>query len=262
MAINGQTAAYVRRSTYEQENEHQLNAIEQWTEENDVPLDSVEFFSETASGASRSREKLKRLMESVEADEVDHVVVWELSRIAREGKLAQEFFDLCEEHNVTVHVTSGSIRKIQPDGSNRFVADILAAVYAEERRTLIQRSKWGQQRALKQNKWVGKPPLGFTTDDDGYLIPNIEFYGEDYNPDRDGFFAVEEAMRMIHEEDASFRSIARDMICSRRALSNVYNDEERRRWFFEREADDERVQAALDELDTEKGYERTAETPG
>ncbi|PSH00545.1 MAG: hypothetical protein BRC30_02950, partial [Nanohaloarchaea archaeon SW_7_46_7] len=30
---------------------------------------------------------------------------------------------------------------------------------------------------------VGQPPLGFTTDSEGYLIPNCEFYAEDYNED-------------------------------------------------------------------------------
>lgn len=249
MAIEGATAAYVRRSTYKQENEHQLDAINQWLEEHDVAPGSVEFYRETASGASRSREKLKWLMDAVKSDDIDHVVVWELSRIAREGKLAQEFFDLCEDHDVTVHITSGSIRRIEPDGSNRFVADILAAVYAEERRTLIRRSKYGQQRALKQDKWVGQPPLGFTTDSDGYLIPNIEMYGEDYNEDRDGFFAVEEAIRQIHEDDASYNSTAKDLICTRQALSKVYQNEAKRQWYLDRDAADERVQAALDELD-------------
>lgn len=256
----GRFAAYIRRSTFEQENEHQREAIHDWLEREGVPIADVEFLSETASGASRSREKLRELMDMIEADEIDHVVVWELSRLARDGQLAQEFFNLCEDHGVAVHVTSGSIREILPDGTNRFVADILAAVYAEERRTLIRRTMYGQQRALNQDHWVGKPPLGFTTDDDHYLIPNIELY-EEYNEDRDGFFAVERAMERIDDGD-SYRSVAKDMICSRRALSNVYNDEERRRWFLERTADDERVQAALDELEPEKGYERPAEKVG
>lgn len=243
-----QYAAYIRRSTFDQENEHQTDAIRSWLDRHDVPLEDVHFLSETASGASRNREKLRELMELIEADEVDHVVVWELSRIAREGELAQRFFNLCEDHNVHVHITSGSIREIEPDGTNRFVADILAAVYAEERRTLIRRTKLGQQRALANDKWVGKPPLGFTTDGDGYLIPNLEVY-ETHNPDRDGYFTVEAAIEKLDtNRDASYRALAKDMECSRTSLSALYQDEARRWWFLEREADDERVQAALDEL--------------
>lgn len=245
----GDYAAYIRRSTFEQENEHQREAIREWFDEHDVSMDDVAVLSETASGASRSRSEFRRLLELIENDEIDHVVVWELSRIAREGELAQRFFNLCEDHDVHVHITSGSIREIKPDGTNRFVADILAAVYAEERRTLIRRTKYGQQRALDNEKWVGQPPTGFTTDEDGYLIPNVDLY-DGYNPKRADFFAVEAAIEDLDtNDDASYRSLARDMMCDRRSLSNIDNDDERRRWFLEREADDDRVQAALDELE-------------
>lgn len=241
--------AYIRRSTFEQENAHQREAIADWFDKEGVDLDDVEFLSETASGASRNREALTELMDMIEAGDVDHVVVWELSRIAREGQLAQEFFNLCEDNDVHVHITSGSIREIKPDGTNRFVADILAAVYAEERRTLIRRTKYGQQRALDNDKWVGKPPLGFTTDSDGYLVANVEFY-DGFNEDRDGFYAVEKAMRKLAtDESASYRALAQDMKCSRRALSNVYNDEAKRNWYLQRQTNDERVKQALNELE-------------
>lgn len=243
-----QYAAYIRRSTFDQENEHQREAIRGWLNQRHLSLGEVTVLSETVSGASGNREKFRKLMDHIEVGEVDHVVVWELSRIAREGQLAKEFFNLCEDHNVHVHITSGSIREIKPDGTNRFVADVLAAVYAEERRTLIRRTKYGQQRALESDKWVGKPPLGFTTDDEGHLIANIEFYGE-YNEDRDGFYTVERAMEKLDSDpDASYRGLADRMECSRTALSNVYQDEQRRRRYLSRTAEDERVAVALDEL--------------
>jgi DNA invertase Pin-like site-specific DNA recombinase len=239
--------AYVRRSTFEQENEHQREAIADWLDREGIPASDVEFLSETASGASRNREQFRELLGMIEADEVDHVVVWELSRIAREGELAQQFFNACEDHNVHVHVTSGSIREIKPDGTNRFVADILAAVYAEERRTLIRRTKYGQQRALDNDKWVGKPPLGFTTDDEGYLIPNIEFY-EAYEGDRADWYKVEAALEALENDEGTYRGLASDMRCGRTSLSQFHKDHDRVRWYLDREADDVRVQAALDEL--------------
>lgn len=239
-------AAYIRRSTFEQENEHQRQAIRDWLDSEGIQLDSVEFLSETASGANRKREKLRELMHKIESNQVDHVVVWELSRIAREGQLAQEFFNLCEDNDVHVHITSGSIREIKPDGTNRFVADILAAVYAEERRTLIRRTKYGQQRALDNGEWVGQPPIGFTTDSDGYLIPNLDFY-DGYNPERADFYEVEGALRKI-ENGSSYRSVAEDSSFSRPAISALDKDDSRRVWFTAREASDERIQAALDEL--------------
>lgn len=245
------TVAYIRRSTQRQENEHQYESVRNWLADRGQNPSEIEFLEETASGSSRSREKFNELIDRIEDGEVDEVVVWELSRIARDGELSQRFFNLCEENNVHVHVTSGTIRELTPDGSNRFVADILAATYAEERRTLIRRTKYGQQRAMNAGKWVGKPPLGFTTDEDGYLITNVEFY-ERFNDDRPGFWAVEAALERI-DDGNSYRSTASRLGCSRAALRSLYEDEERRRWFEDREADDERVQTALEELDAIEG---------
>ena len=152
--IDGSVATYIRRSAFDQENEHQEQAITAWLENHGLTLGEVDVLSETASGASRSRDEFQRLLSKIEAGDVDHVVVWELSRIAQEGELAQRFFNTCEDHDVHVPITSGSIREIKPDRTNRFVADILAAVYAEERRTLIQRTKLGQERALEHGRWI------------------------------------------------------------------------------------------------------------
>lgn len=241
-------AYYVRRSTFEQENEHQLASIRSFLDDHDIPLTDAQDYVETASGAKRDRDELRALMGAIEDGNVDHVVVWELSRIARDGLLAQEFYTLCEEEDVVIHITDGNVKVITPDGQNRLVADIYASIYADERRTLVRRTKLGQERALENDKWIGKPPLGFTTDSDGYLIANVELY-EEYNDDRDGFYAVAEAMRRLEEdEEASYRGLAKDMECSRRALSDVYNDAGKRDWYLRQESDDERVQRALNEL--------------
>lgn len=244
----GENAVYIRRSTFQQENEHQRTAIKDWLDRRGLELsdDNVHIYSETASGASRNREELLELMERIEKDEVDHVIIWELSRIAREGQLAQEFFNLCEDYNVHIHVTSGSIREIKPDGSNRFVADILAAVYAEERRTLIRRTRYGRERARSEDKWTVKPPLGFTTDSDGYLIPNIQAYGEDYNEDRDSFWDIKHALEQIEYEDSSYRKEAQELETSRQSLSRIHQDESKLQRYLDFESDDERVDNALE----------------
>lgn len=101
---------------------------------------------------------------------------------------------------------------------------------------------------MESDKWVGKPPLGFTTDDDGYLIANIEFY-EAFNGNRDGFYTVERAMEKLeNNRDVSYRGLADSMKCSRTALANVYKDEEKRVRYLSRTAEDGRVTTALDEL--------------
>lgn len=250
--IDGQVVAYVRRSTFQQEVEHQEDDIDNWLERNGVDTADVEKLEDTGSGSHGGRENFKRLIGMVDSGMVDHVVVWELSRIAREGELAERFFNRCEENDVTVHITNGNLSRIEPDGTNRFVASILAAVYAEERRTLVRRIKSGQKRAVKNDKWLGRPPLGFTTDEQGRLVPNIETF-EGYDENRDSFYAIEGAVEAIVEDGESKRSVAARLECSRTALARCCENHSHRFLGEKRTDEDEQVQSALDIIAREEG---------
>ena len=168
-----QYATYIRKSTADQSDEHQRADIQDWLDSNDIPVAEVDFYAETGSGADSTRDEFTSLIESVEDGAYSDVVVWEVSRIARKGFLAQRFFDSCEENKVTIHITNGSVRRIEPDGTGRLVADIIASVAAEERRNLIRRTRSGQKQARQAGKWVGNPPVGFVVVE-GFLNPNID----------------------------------------------------------------------------------------
>ena len=239
------TALYVRRSTYRQENEHQMNALSDWLAKHELEISDIvehdHLYSETGSGASNDRDELHRLLGDIENDEISHVAVWELSRIARAGAIAHQYFDTCEDHGATTHITDGHVREIRPNGDGRFVAEIFMSLYAEERRTLIRRIKYGQERAYRQDKWVGKPPLGFTTDDDGYLVPNLGF-----NEERDGFFTIKNAIEDLAARRESFNSVSKRLKCSRNGITRVFQDDDARARYLDYDADDDRIEEALD----------------
>lgn len=240
-------AVYVRRSTREQEEQHQVDDIKRWLDYNGRSIGEVSTYVETASGASGNRPKFRQLIEDIESGEVTDVVVWEISRIARNGLLAQEFFEACEDANVTIHVTDGAVRRVEPDGHGRLVADIVASVAAEERRRLIQRTKSGIRRAKTEGKWVGQVPAGFIRVD-GYLRPNLS---PDYDEGETGYHDLVDALEDI-DGGKSYRSVARDTPnTTRQTLMNIYKDDERRSWYLEGEPQDERVRVALDGVDTE-----------
>lgn len=240
-------AAYVRRSTDDQDDQHQIDDVTEWLERRGLSHGEVSWYLEgSASGAKRDRETFTNLLEAVEEGEVTDVVVWEISRIARKGAIAQEFFDICEDAEVTIHITNGSVRMVKPDGTGRLVADIVSSVAAEERRALIRRTESGIRRARESGKWVGQVPAGFARDGDGYLRPLLN------PPDGEvGYLEMCEALREI-ESGASYRETARQTPgVTRRTLSNIYTDDERRRWYLEREADDDRVADALEDVDVQ-----------
>lgn len=239
-----EVAVYVRRSTAKQDDEHQRDDIVDWLARRGLTLGDVDLFAEQASGTDGERDQFRSLVESIEDEEYENVVVWEVSRIARKGLLAQRFFDAAEDAGATIHVTHGSVREIRPDGTGRLVADIIASVAAEERRTLIRRTRSGQRRARSEGKWLGQVPAGFIRDD-GYLKPNLD---PDYEGGEVGFFDIEDALDAL-EEGESYNSVAdRTPNVTRQTLSTIHQDDNRRSWYFETEADDGRVAAALSEL--------------
>ncbi|WP_394743065.1 recombinase family protein [Natronococcus roseus] len=239
---------YIRGSTDTQETSHQKDDLDEWFIENtDIdPSTVTEHVDLDVSGSERDREGYLNLLEGIKSGEVDHVVVWEISRIGRRGSIIQEFFDACEDNDTTVHITNGKVERIKPDGTNRFVADIVGMVYTEERRQLIRRTESGLRRARKDGKWLGQVPKGFTRSDEGYLHPLVS---PDYESGETGFFDVAEALEKL-EAGESYRAVARELPnCTRQTLMNIDKDEERREWYLNGEADDEKVQEALEDIE-------------
>lgn len=245
MVNSGRIATYIRRSTAQQETEHQRSSINDWLEDHDLQAGDVDAYEEQASGASANRDQFQALVDAIDANEYDDVVVWEISRIARKGFLAQRFFDAAEDSDTTIHVTNGSVRKVEPDGHGRLVADIIAAVAAEERRSLIRRTKAGIKRARNQGKWVGQVPAGFITVD-GYLRPNLN---PDYEEGETGFHDIVDALEELGAGE-SYRSVAKETPnVTRQTLANIDSDDNRRAWYLSGNASDDRVQAAVGEID-------------
>ncbi|MFC4551804.1 MULTISPECIES: recombinase family protein [Halorussus] len=237
-------AVYIRRSTADQDDEHQRDDIVDWLDRHNLVLGDVDLYADQASGSTAERDQFLALVEGIEHGDYSDVVVWEVSRIARKGLLAQRFFDAAEDSETTIHVTNGSVREIRPDGTGRLVADIIASVAAEERRALIRRTQSGQRRARQQGKWLGQVPAGFARDD-GYLKPNID---PDYAEGETGYFDIAEALDAI-DRGESYNAVAkRTPNVTRQTLSNIDQDDERRCWYTDATSDDERVDDALDSV--------------
>lgn len=234
------TATYVRWSTEEQEREHQRADINEWLNQHDLSLDQIAVYAEQASGAAQDRDEFHALIKDIEAGAFEAVIVWEVSRIARRGLDAQRFFETCESQGVVIHVVNGAVRQIEPNGTGRLVADIIASVSAEERRRLIRRTKSGLDTAKKQGKWLGNVPTGFVRVD-GYLKPNLN---PDYDNGETGYLDVVEALERIECGD-SYRSVARSTPnLTRQGLMDIHKSD-RADWYLKQQAKDERVEEAL-----------------
>lgn len=74
-----------------------------------IVIGDVELYVDTESGSSATREQFFELQEDIENDEFDSLVIWELSRLAREPSIAEPFFEDCEEYGVDIYITDGML---------------------------------------------------------------------------------------------------------------------------------------------------------
>jgi DNA invertase Pin-like site-specific DNA recombinase len=248
-------AAYVRSSTDKQSDAHQYDDIDEWAENNGIDPTEIERYADYAkSGTDPGREQFQSLISDIEEGEFDRVITWEISRLSRLGSTYQEFFEAAARHDTIVNVANGWTDTIRPDGTGKLIADISAAVAEEERRKLISRVNSGVKRAKKEGKWLGETPAGFERNDQGYLRPTL-------NPGEgeDGYLEVRTALEAV-EGGASYNATASGLSMTRQTLSRIHQDDERRAWYLDARAEDERVEEALEVVnDTSDGtHDRVA----
>ena len=151
--------AYLRVSTEEQTILNQRIAIKKWASDNDYEI--LEFFEDASvSGkvAAINRPAFREMLEIVRNEQVDAVIVYELSRVGRTFwetldaiKAIEQYAPLisCSAKEVFLQTTDPSIRKL--------LIGILTWVAEREREILIQRTKDGMIRAKISGKMIGRP---------------------------------------------------------------------------------------------------------
>lgn len=231
------TAVYLRVSTRTQSTDRQQTEIEEFLD-GDV-FAKAEIYVDVASGADDSRPDFHRLEEDIQSDEIDHVVTYEMSRLSRRLTTTADFIDLCVENEVALTTTNDGFPNLSGDGN---VGDVLIGklfgwLMEFELQMIRERVQSGVNRAIDAGKWVGRPPYGFTTDDQGYLVIDMEDY-----------IAMQMAVEsVLLNPKKSVNSIARTYGVPQSSLDRIYKDEDRRKLYLSGETDDERFTTALSE---------------
>ena len=138
---------------------NQRIAIKKWASDNDYEI--LEFFEDASvSGkvAAINRPAFREMLEIVRNEQVDAVIVYELSRVGRTFwetldaiKAIEQYAPLisCSAKELFLQTTDPSIRKL--------LIGILTWVAEREREILIQRTKDGMIRAKISGKMIGRP---------------------------------------------------------------------------------------------------------
>ena len=215
----GTTAIYVRVSTRDQDLEQQEQNL--WAYATDSlsidPADIV-VLRDTSTGTDTDRGGYRDLMQLVRDDEADRVIVREITRIGRNFRdIHETVHEIVEDHDAGLSVTNDNL-EIEPGGDlsmrDKMFLSMLAWGAELEAKKIRENTIEGLRAAEAEGKWVGHPPYGFTTDDDGYLQPN------------DNFANAVEAIYAVDELGWSDRKAARHTGVPRRTVPNVLNRKE------------------------------------
>ncbi|MBX0324795.1 recombinase family protein [Halomicroarcula sp. F13] len=231
---------YARVSTTDQDPQRQLDELREFARDTyDEP--EINAYADIIGGTETARgEEYQRLRSDIEDGSLDVVVVHELSRLSRLGAgEIHGFLEFCLSHETGVQDLEVGLEISLEDGLvDRAVSQLIAGVMGDlarvEHKQKLRRIQSGIDAAKEAGRWTGRPPAGFDVKD-GYLQVNA-----------DEFLTIRRALERI-EQGYTYADAADGTRVAESTLRVLYDD--RRDLYFYAEAEDERLQAAAEELE-------------
>lgn len=193
-------AAIVRRVSttkeiQEQSLKNQQNFFEDYVKSRG--WDIFDIYTETESGTKFNRKEMNRLIADAKMGRFDIILAKELSRLARNQRLAHEIKDVIETYNIHLITMDGAI---DTTNGNTNMFGLYAWIYEQEAQRTSERIKMALTTRAKQGRFKGSiPPYGYELRE-GKLVVK-----EDNSP---------EVVRLIFQryiEGKGFDAIAREL---------------------------------------------------
>lgn len=219
MAENGDVILYARVSTSKQDLDHQRENLWHYaTEERGIEPARIDVLSDEGTGTHTNRSEYREMLERVRSGEVSLIITREVTRLGRSMReISENVHEIVEDHGVGLIVTNDAI-EVEPGEDlsmqEKMVLNVLAWAGELEAKKLRENTLAGLDAAREAGKWVGQPPYGFTTDDDGYLQPG------------DNFGSALEAIHAVEDNGWSHRKAARHSGVPRRTVPNILDRRE------------------------------------
>lgn len=155
-------AAIVRRvSTTKEVQEESLKNQQGFFEDyvKDKGWDICDIYTETESGTKFNRKEMNRLIADAKAGRFDIILAKELSRLARNQRLAHEIKDIIETYNIHLITMDGAI---DTTNGNTNMFGLYAWIYEQEAQRTSERIKMALTTRAKQGRFKGSiPPYGY-----------------------------------------------------------------------------------------------------
>ena len=145
-----------------QSTERQVKDLEDYATRNGFKVESV--FEEHVSGAKRNEERaiLQNCLEYCETNDIDTILVSELSRLGRNVDEVLATVKRCKDNHINIYFQKEGLSLFQPDGTknpflNIFIS-ILGTVSEMERENIQYRLNSGRKLFIEKGGKLGRKP--------------------------------------------------------------------------------------------------------
>lgn len=214
----GKTIIYTRVSTEDQDLDQQEHDLWDYTTTHlDVDPGDIKVLRDKSSGTDIDRSGYREMMQFVRDGDADRVVVRAIDRIGRDIRdIHETIYEIVDDYGCDFHATQDGLSSEGEEMDIGFQSALFGLSLAAEikARKVKDNTLQGLRAAEAEGKWIGQPPYGFTTDEDGYLTPNENYHN-----------AVE-VIRAVEEMDWSHRKASRHSGVPRRTVPNILERKE------------------------------------
>jgi len=152
-------AGYVRVSTEKQKeekaHERQKERLENWAENREEDIDLEIYEDAGISGQSSDREAYNQLMKESTLQEIDAIVIRELSRLGRDLQTLLDDSQVLKEHDVDLISLRESMDTSSAQG--QLIFNVLGAINQFKSDLARERTEKMIERRKEQGKQVGRP---------------------------------------------------------------------------------------------------------
>ena len=151
---------FARVSTNVQDYERQVNELTTLAQRNGWNVEAI--FCEKVSGAKKNteRKELSRMVDYVQAHNINKVAVTELSRLGRDTLQVLEVIEQFNRLGISLYIQNYGIETLTADGEvnpmSQFLITILAEVARMERKTIRERVESGYKNYRANGGKVGR----------------------------------------------------------------------------------------------------------
>ena len=167
----------VSSSNDRQSYDRQISDLKQLAESSGYDIAGI--FAEKVSGAKKNteRKELMKMIDFVNKNDVDKVLVTELSRLGRDTLQVLQTIEILNHHKISLYIQTYNIETLTPDKEinpmSQFLVTVLAEIARMERRTIQNRLTSGYKNFLSNDGKVGRKP-GYRKSDDALKIEYAE----------------------------------------------------------------------------------------